>query len=80
MIMEPTLTKSQDAALKQAYDLLTEHFDHSLICVETEVDQSTDDGQQQQYFTFLFYGGRSTAAGMATRAVAKIVNGDDADD
>lgn len=58
--MSEAFTPAQETALKQAWLLLTEHFDHVNLSVVT--DHSVEDAEVSTHY---WRGGRMTALGLA---------------
>lgn len=59
--MELPFTQAQRDVLDQIEELLKEHFDSSILCVQSNCE--TEDGQEDK--TFFYHGGMSTAIGLA---------------
>ena len=62
---------SQDAALKKAWDLLSEHFDHALLVIEWETNR--DEELTDAHIAY-WHGGALPALGMAEYAKHYILN------
>lgn len=78
--MSEAISQAQQDAIDKAYDILAEHFESSLICVETSLDDTDNTDIQKTCFMFYFHGGRSAAIGMANRAAHKITAHDSSDE
>lgn len=62
------LSDAQHDALKQAYDLLGEHFEHSLIAIATTVGKDEKEEATQVFWR----GGRVAAIGLAYESQRRI--------
>lgn len=57
------LTDAQVGARDKAWELLKEHFEHVIVCYDTEVVDGTD-----RAFECNYHGGITTAIGLCERA------------
>lgn len=64
--MDGHFTEQQREALNRAYDILGEHFDHTLIAVASETEH---DGQPAETARCFWTGGYMAARGLADEAI-----------
>jgi hypothetical protein len=69
MSIEEDYTPAQVDAIRKAYTLLGEHFDQALICVDSESEKATDEGERQHCFYYCSHGSNTGAVGLAYRAL-----------
>lgn len=67
--MKAEMTEAQDAAIKKAWDILTEHFDRVLVVVDFELSECKADAHECWW-----HGGSLSSVGMAMFAQTTILN------
>jgi hypothetical protein len=68
------MTKAQREAVCKAWDLLTEHFEGSLLVVDWETDQRDENGTAQDARVGYWHGGSMRAIGLAVFAKDRVLN------
>lgn len=58
------LTPAQEEVFKKVQELLSEHFDSWTLAIETDLDESDEDGQLCDFWQGSFGGGLSRAKGL----------------